>query len=321
MIACVKCHLPETRLTNDDLAALFPEWPSEKIYQKTGIRERRVAGPDETAGDLAFHAALRLLEDRDRSRIGFILHCTQSPDYLLPTTACLLQNRLGLPQRCGALDFNLGCSGYIYGLALADGLLRAGHTDAVLLLTGETYSKLLDSKDKGTRTIFGDAGTATLLESASPNRLHSFVFGTDGSGAKFLIVPGSGMRRPSGSEPAGPQPLEMNGPEVFNFTVRVVPPLIDQILERGKIELRDVDYFVFHQANAFMIEHLRRRLGIPADKFALSLEYVGNTVSSSIPIAIESALANGKIRPGMRILLAGFGVGLSWAGCLLDWKG
>ncbi|HPV12507.1 MAG TPA: ketoacyl-ACP synthase III, partial [Verrucomicrobiota bacterium] len=279
------------------------------------------AGPDETAGDLAFHAAQLLLEDRDRSRIGFILHCTQSPDYLLPTTACLLQNRLGLPQRCGALDFNLGCSGYIYGLALADGLLQAGHADAVLLLTGETYSKFLDPKDKGTRTIFGDAGSATLIESASSNRLHSFVFGTDGSGAEFLIVRGSGARRGPSAESGLPRPLEMNGPEVFNFTVRVVPPLIDQIIERGKVELRDVDYFVFHQANAFMIEHLRRRLGIPADKFALSLEYVGNTVSSSIPIAIESALANGKIRPGMRILLAGFGVGLSWAGCMLDWKG
>lgn len=316
MISCVKSHLPKQRLTNDDLAALFPEWPSDRIFQKTGIRERRVAGPDETAGDLAFHAAERLLEGRDRSRIGFVLHCTQSPDYLLPTTACLLQDRLGLPQRCGALDFNLGCSGYIYGLALADGLLRAGHADAVLLLTGETYTKLLDPKDKGTRTIFGDAGSATLLERASSNTLHSFVFGTDGSGAEFLIVPGSGLRRA-----AGPRPLEMNGPEVFNFTVRVVPPLIDRILERARIEFQDVDFFVFHQANAFMIEHLRRRLRIPADKFALSLEYVGNTVSCSIPIAIESALADGKIRPGMRILLAGFGVGLSWAGCMLDWKG
>ncbi|HOU88678.1 MAG TPA: ketoacyl-ACP synthase III [Verrucomicrobiota bacterium] len=316
MLSCVKCHLPETRLTNDDLAALFPEWPSDRIFQKTGIRERRVAGPDETAGDLAFQAAERLLEGRDRSRIGFVLHCTQSPDYLLPTTACLLQDRLGLPQRCGALDFNLGCSGYIYGLALADGLLRAGNADAVLLLTGETYTKLLDPKDKGTRTIFGDAGSATLLERTSSNTLHSFVFGTDGSGAEFLIVPGSGLRRT-----AGPRPLEMNGPEVFNFTVRVVPPLIDRILERARIEFQDVDFFVFHQANAFMIEHLRRRLRIPADKFALSLEYVGNTVSCSIPIAIESALADGKIRPGMRILLAGFGVGLSWAGCMLDWKG
>lgn len=318
MIAAISSYLPETVLSNDEIARLGPDWTPESIFQKTGIRERRVVAPGEYTSDLAVRAAERLFQSHPRD-VDFLLLCTQSPDYLLPTTACLVQDRLGLNNACGALDFNLGCSGYIYGLALATGLLHAGLASRLLLLTADTYSRFLDPVDRGTRSIFGDGASATLLTANARQRLHSFVFGTDGSGASHLIARDSGLR--AGESAARPASgcLFMNGPEVFNFTIHEVPRLIDTVLSRAGIAHGDVDLFVFHQANAFMLEHLRRKLGIPKEKFELCLELTGNTVSSTIPLALEGALAKGRIWPGARILLAGFGVGLSWAGCVLEW--
>ena len=315
MIAAIASHFPESALTNEELAADFPEWSPEKIFQKTGIRRRHIAAPRETAADLAFRAAERLFESHDRSQVDFLLFCTQAPDYFLPASACLLQHRLGLRTGMGALDFNLGCSGYIYGLALAQSLLDGGMAEAILLLTGDTYSRFIAPEDHSTRTIFGDAAAATLLTRASRSRLHSFVFGTDGSGAAQIIVE-SGACRHGGAIPR----LAMNGPEVFNFTLQVVPSLVEAVLRKAGLTPDQVDLYVFHQANAFMLEHLRRKLQIPPEKFVLALENCGNTVSSTIPIALQSAHGSGALKPGSRILLAGFGVGLSWAGCILEWN-
>jgi 3-oxoacyl-[acyl-carrier-protein] synthase-3 len=352
MITDIATYLPERLVTNEALSAIFTEWTPDAIYQKTGIRQRHVVEPNECASDLAVKAAEKLLAGRDRNSFDFVLFCTQTPDFPLPTTACLLQQRLGLPQRCGALDFNLGCSGYIYGLALGKSLLEARLAENLLLLNADTYTRLLDPQDRSTRPIFGDAGAATLLSRASNHRLHSFVFGTDGSGAEQLIVRAGGLRlratAPCGPgsadgartalsastpEPAAPtdagkaaraplrpECLFMNGPEIFNFTLKVVPQLIKDILARAQLQPEQIDLFVFHQANAYMLEHLRRKLKIPKERFELCLEDCGNTVSVTIPLALERALKAGRIRPGMKILLAGFGVGLSWAGCILEWS-
>jgi 3-oxoacyl-[acyl-carrier-protein] synthase III len=327
----IAVHFPSKILENEELAALYEGWTAEKIYEKTGIRRRHVVQGNECASDLAQAAAEKLLAGYDRSQVDFVLFCTQTPDYLLPTTACILQHRLGLPTRCGALDFNLGCSGYIYGLALAQGLIASGQAANVLLLVAETYSRHIHPGDKSVRTIFGDAGAATLVSRQSRNKLHSFVLHTDGGGAEQLILRPGGARQPGRSEaPAtvdesgnvrDPNCLFMDGPEIFNFTLQAVPRLVNDVLAKAGLNLAQVDRFVFHQANAFMLEHLRRRLRIPPERFEVCLENCGNTVSATIPVALEAALQAGRIQPGMKVLLAGFGVGLSWGGCLLEWNG
>lgn len=324
MIAEIASHLPTGRLSNDDLVALYPEWTAEKILEKTGIRSRAIAAAEECASDLAFHAATRLPLARDQ--VDWLLFCTQTPDYILPTTACVLQHRLGLRPACAALDYNLGCSGYIYGLCLADSLLRAGQAAQVLLLTGDTYTRYIDPNDRSTRAIFGDAGTATLLTKDSPARLRAFVLGTDGSGASQLIIPAGGARQPvpkttaePGDDPRRPECLYMNGPEIFNFTLKSVPALVEAVLAKGGVSLGEIDLFVFHQANAFMLEHLRRKIGIPRERFLVCLEDCGNTVSSTIPLALEHTLRTGRLQRGMRVLLVGFGVGYSWGGAILEW--
>jgi len=329
MITNIAVHLPPEVLSNEQLAKLYPDWTADKIYEKTGIRERHVAGEEECASDLAYAAAMRVLSGEATKSADYLLFCTQTPDYLLPTTACVLQHRLGLPTSCAALDFNLGCSGYLYGLSLANALLQSGAANKVLLLTADTYSRLIHPLDKSTRTIFGDAGTATLLSKESKARLHSFVLGSDGSGAEQLMVKTGGARHARADQPAtsvddsgnvrDPSCLYMNGPEIFNFTIKAVPKLVQGVLAKAGLTLDQVDLVVFHQANTFMLEHLRRKLGIPSEKFMVHLEYCGNTVSSTIPIALDEALKTGRLKPGMKVLLAGFGVGYSWGGCILEW--
>lgn len=323
MISHLASYLPAELLDNHALALAFPEWTAEQIVKKTGIAIRHIAERDECASDLAFQAAKTLLSSTGSTDVDFLLFCTQSPDYLLPTSACLLQSRLGLATNCGALDFNLGCSGFIYGLSLAHGLLGTGQANKVLLLTADTYSKMLAKSDKSTRALFGDAGVATMVSRSSANRLSNFVFGTDGSGGKLLINEGSAFRgaaaqgNESKPETAAPY-LRMDGPEIYNFTLRSVPVLIAQVCESAGIQQREIDYFIFHQANAFMLEALRSKLGIAPEKFELSIANYGNTVSSTIPLALAEAQVHGRLRPGMKVLLAGFGVGLSWAGCIFS---
>lgn len=331
MLERIAVHFPSSVLDNEELARLFPEWPADKIYEKTGIRQRYVVQPGECASDLAVAAAEKIFSDFDRAKVDFLLFCTQSPDYLLPTTACILQHRLSLPIKCGALDFNLGCSGYVYGLALAQGLIQGGLAKQVLLLVADTYTRRIHPADKSVRTIFGDAGSATLISADSKNRMHSFMLRTDGSGAEQLIIRTGGARYPHAMQSdiptvdeAGnvrdPSYIYMNGPEIFNFTLRAVPGLVDDILAKAGLVLEEIDCFVFHQANRFMLDHLRRKMRIPRERFEICLEDYGNTVSATIPIALDAAIKAGRIKPGMKVLLAGFGVGLSWGGCILEWN-
>ncbi len=320
-IVGIEYYLPKQKLHNDDLVAQFPDWSVEKIAEKTGIHSRAIVSPKECSSDLAIAAAERLFESGiDRSEIDFVVLCTQSPDYFLPTTACIVQHKLGIPTTAGALDFNLGCSGYVYGLGLAKGLIESGQANRLLLLTAETYSKFLDPSDRSVRTIFGDAAAATVLSSKEADvcEIGPFVYGTDGSGAENLIVEGGAMR--DADNLADPY-LRMNGSEIFVFTLKSVPNLVHQTLEKASIEIGEIDWFVFHQANQFMIEHLRKKLEIPPEKFVVHLEDCGNTVSSSIPIALKTAVDDGRIKAGHKVMTVGFGVGYSWAATVIKWSG
>ncbi|PRA82984.1 3-oxoacyl-ACP synthase III family protein [Microbacterium sp. MYb66] len=331
-IAAVDYYLPETVLTNEDLSAEFPEWSVEKISGKTGIDRRHISGPDEFSSDLAIAAGRRLFEREgiDPQSIDYVILCTQSPDYYLPSTACIVQDALGIPTSAGATDITLGCSGYVYALGLAKGLIESGQAQNVLVVTADTYTKFINPADKSVRTIFGDGAAATLVtDDGADSAITAMTYGTDGSGGKSLIVPNGGLRSGAGLQPkadtatrelvASGYDLYMDGPDIFNFTLRVVPETVEQILAKAQLERDDIDLFVFHQANAFMLEHLRKKLGVPTDRFFVSLAESGNTVSSTIPIALADAERQGKLVTGMRVMLLGFGVGLSWGGLVATW--
>ncbi len=322
-IGPIAVHLPTRVETNDELRRLHPDWDIDLIEEKTGIRERHLAADGETASDLAFRAVEQLfdLAAVDRREIDFLLLCTQTPDYPLPTTSCLLQHRLGLATRCGALDFNLGCSGYVYGLAMADGLIQSGAARNILLVTAETYSKYIDPDDRSLRTIFGDGAAATLVTAAEQRSLWGFQFGTDGSGADTLLVADGGAR------PAGDairprhrkrwnSRLYMDGPSLINFTVEAVPRLVDEILEANGLTQDAIDRFIFHQATRKMLEQLAQRMAVCQSRMPIDIEDVGNTVSCTVPILIDRMRKRGELSGDSVNMLIGFGVGLSWAGCL-----
>lgn len=318
-------YLPQKSVTNEELVKEFPEWSVEKIADKVGVLERRVAD-EETATDLAVMAAERLFAQSrvNREDVDFVLFCTQSPDYKLPSSACIIQDRLGLSTKCGAFDFNLGCSGYEYGLAVAKGLIAAGISNNILLLTGETYNKYIHPKDKGNRTIFGDGASATIISANGFAEIGEFSLGTDGSGAKDLIVKTSGARFyekandltfDEGGNPISSDHLFMDGQEVFTFTLVKVPKMMNEVLAKNSLQKDNVDLFIFHQANKYMLDHLRKKLRIDDNKFFVNLANVGNTVSSTIPIALCNARDDNKLKGN--VLLAGFGVGLSWGATIL----
>lgn len=325
-IKAISYYLPEQVVTNDLLAGEFPEWSAEKMTSKIGIIQRHIAAEDETAADMGIQAAKKMFGEHSiqPEEIDFVLYCTQSPDYFLPTSACIIQSELNIPTSAGALDFNLGCSGFVYGLSLAKGLIFGGVAKNVLLITSETYSKYIHPKDKGNRTIFGDAATATLISSNGFAEIKNFSLGTDGRGAKNLIVTSGGHRNPQKSNviswdesnnPISEDHLYMNGSEILNFTLEAVPIMVKDTLEKNDLTLDEIELVVFHQANKYMLNFLRRKLKIEPEKFFYFMENVGNTVSSTIPIALYEAQKENKLHNN--VLLAGFGVGYSWAGTIL----
>ena len=298
-------ELPDKVLSNGDLVRTYAEWTEEKIFAKTGIVSRRIANVNESALDLAERAARRLFAEYGvcADGIDFLLLCTQSSEYRLPSSACLLQDRLGIPTTAGALAFDHGCSGFIYGLSLAKGLVAGGMAKNVLLVTAETYTKYIADDDKSTRSIFGDGAAATLVDELAASRIGAFSFGTDGSGAEKLIVRDGR--------------LFMDGPDIFNFTLDAVPKTMDDVLAKNGMTRDDIDLYVFHQANKFMLDTIRKVNLLPRDKFYVNLETTGNTVSSTIPIALRQLGAAGRLRSGMKIMLMGFGVGLSWGATVI----
>lgn len=328
-IKAISYYLPEAVVSNEDLVGEFPEWSVDKIAKKVGVNQRHIVSKDQCASDIAEQAAEKLFAESgiDKGCVDFVLLCTQSPDYFLPTTACLLQERLGLSTHCGALDFNLGCSGFVYGLALSKGLIESGISKNVLLITAETYSKHIHHRDKGNRTIFGDAATATLLSTEGFAEIKEFDLGTDGTGANNLIVKSGAMRHREKFEdisfdksgnPVSSDHLYMNGSEIFNFTLETVPALVDNVIEKNGLNKDSVDLYVFHQANKYMLDCLFDLMEIEEEKTFVYMSEVGNTVSSTIPIALCEAKKEHKLAGN--VLIAGFGVGYSWGGCILNCK-
>ena len=327
-IKAISYYLPEQVLTNEELVKDFPEWSVEKVAAKVGVYSRHIAAKNETAGDMAEKAARKLFEEYkvSPSEIDFVLFCSQSSDYFLPSTACLLQHRLGVPKSAGAFDYNLGCSGCVYGMAVAKGLITANIAKNVLLLTAETYTKYLHPQDKSNRSIFGDGAAACLISTEGFAEIGEFDLGTNGGGAESLILKTGAAREsePNGNESVDEEGhvrrddfLYMNGSEVFNFTLDIVPAMMQNVLSKNSLNQESVDFYVFHQANKFMLSTIRKVCALPKEKFYINLETTGNTVSSTVLIGLKDCLVNGSIKKGMNVMISGFGVGLSWGGTIL----
>ena len=324
----IQTFFPTKAITNRDLEKEFPEWTADKIQQKVGIVSRHVASEDETPLDLAEQACNALFGDHPeiKGSIDYLLFCTQNPDHILPGNSSILQNRLGLSTEIGALDYNLGCSGYVYGLSLAKGLLLSHTAKGLLLVTAEAYTKRINPKDKGNRSIFGDAATATFLTETDARNIGEFVLGTDGNGANNLIIKNGGLRFPQGNAEEKSygsgniytdNDLFMDGPEIFNFTIERVPALIKKTLKKNALEQNDIKMFILHQANSYILSFLRKITRIPEKHFYLNMLNTGNTVSSTIPVALEDLLNSNIIQSGDKVLVAGFGVGYSYGATVL----
>ena len=330
-VRAVSVYLPGKILDNAELVRQFGTWTEEKIFSKTGVMRRHIVD-GELVSDLAAGAGEKLFSEHGicPEEIDFLLLCTECPDYFLPATACVVQHRLGLRKNIGALDYNLGCSGYVYGLALAKGLIAGSVAKKILLITADTITRMVHPMDKSTRAIFGDGATATLLEASGHDGLGVFALGTDGSGANKLIMPAGAWAEPSSPETRKEivnrwgnvrtrENLYMDGPAVLDFTLDIAPPCLNEILEKNEVELYDIKLVVFHQGSRMLLEKLREALEIPEEKFVFCLEEYGNTVSSTIPIALRDAEISGRLKKGDRVLIMGFGVGLSWGGTVLLW--
>jgi len=313
-------YLPEKKEKNEDLKLDNPDWDMLKISDKTGIFTRSIASTHQTAVDLAFEAGSRLLKGLScKEDIDLVVLVTQSPDYVLPTSACILQDRLGLSKKCMAFDINLGCSGFIYALSIVGSLIESGVAKKGLILCSDTYTKYIDKSDRTCKPIFSDGASATLLVSSDIDKVGPFVLGTDGSGYDKLIVKEGGAREPKISSNSHHGTLEMRGADVFLFTLNTVPICVNELLDKSKLNIEDVDLFVFHQASQLVLENLIRAMSLDENKVFINLKDTGNTVSASIPIALKDAETQGRLKNGDTIMLVGFGVGLSWGATLLTW--
>lgn len=302
----VATYLPDEVLGNDELIERFG-WDRVFLEEKLGIRERRRAAADELCSDVAVKAAERLFArhpELDRDAIDLLVLVTQNPDHGLPHSSAIVQSRLGLPTTTACFDVGLGCSGFVYALAIASSMVEQLRLRNALIITADLYSKIMDPADRGTSPLFGDAACATWIGHDAPNEIGRFTFGTDGAGAEHLI------RRPPPE--GGPACLAMNGRAIFEFMLERVPADLRRCAELNGIGLEDVDLFLLHQASAYMLGYLARRMALPAERIPLALADTGNTVSSTIPLVLDRVLAERDLA-GTTLLLSGFGVGLSWA--------
>ena len=330
-IKAISYYLPEKVLNNADLVREFGAWTEDKILKKTGIMERHVV-TDEIVSDIAVKAAEKLFSENDirKDEIDFLLLCTECPDYFLPATACVVQDRLGLRKNIGAYDMNLGCSGFVYGLATAKGLISAGLAKNVLFITADTITKTIHPMDKSTRTLFGDAAAATFVTVSDIDGVLDFVLGTDGSGVSRLIIPAGAWAEPSSEKTKVEavnhwgnirtrESLYMDGPEIMNFTLDVVPKMFEDVLIKNNIKFDSIDYVVTHQASLMLLDKLRNALNISEEKFFINIQNKGNTTSCTIPLALRDMQIQGRLKKDDKILIMGFGVGLSYAGTIINW--
>lgn len=330
-ISGIICAVPKNTIENKEFEKVFSLEDIEKSASITGVKTRRIVESNTCTSDLCTAAACRLMEDLNWApeTIDGIIFVSQTPDYRLPATSCIIQERLGLSNECAALDINLGCSGYVYGLWVASNLISTGALKRVLLLVGDTISKIVSPDDRSTAMLFGDAGSATSLEFDVTAKEMNFVLGTDGKGKDNLIVSAGAFRTPVTKDNLIKKPLAeggsrsendlfMEGGEIFNFTIKRVPALVKDLLGVSNLEVKDVDYFVFHQANEFILKHLTKKIKLNEEQTPINIGKYGNTSSSSIPLVMVSELA-GPLSEGQRKLaLVGFGVGYSWGGAIIN---
>lgn len=328
-ISAISACVPRNVDSNRNLGYLIPESEIEKIINTIGIEQKRHADPDVCSSDLCFKAAKKLLEDNeiDPETIDALIFVSQTPDYIQPATAPILQHRLGLPKSTLSFDVNLACSGYVYGLSIAYSFASQAGVNRVLLLVGETMSKIVSRYDKVNKPLFGDAGTATLIERGAFGEA-VFSLHSDGSGSDIMMVPYGGFRNPSCEEGLklvkdasgdirSGEHFRMKGMDVFNFGMRVEPKDVKCLLEEAGLDIDQLDLLIFHQANRFMTEFYTRKLKLSPDKTPYCLKQFGNTSSASIPLTIVSELKN-SYPNRERVVLSGFGAGLSWGSVLLD---
>ena len=298
--------------TLDDLGEQNPDWKTDRLLAKTGIVQRHIATSTESPLSLAEEACKRLFEVVAPEDVDSLIYVTQSPDSTIPTTACLLHERLQLPKECLAFDLNQGCSGFVYGLSMASALLRTGQTTKCLLVCAEAYSKYISLHDRTCRPIFSDGASAVIVEAGGSGEIGPFVFATDGSGAPNLTLKDS-----DGVDGVDGQVLYMNGPKVLDFTMDAVPASVMRLIDKAGLNLVDIDLFIFHQASKVVLDRVGRKLGLDETKMFRNYQDMGNTVSATIPVAIKQAESLGVISQNMTVLLMGFGVGYSLAGCIV----
>ena len=332
----ISYYLPEQTLTNKELCEQFPPITENEIFRRSGVKIRHIAlnkddrSNDISGSDIALKSAQKLFEEYniDPRAIDFLLFCTEGLDYKAPSTASILQDRLGLAQTIGAIDIPMGCTGFVNGLSVAKGLIESGQATNILLLTAEVPSYVIHPDDLELKMLFGDAAASTLIQGGEGNEhtIGPFVFGNDGSGVRHMKVKSSGIREPidqawmekyKSANGMKYGLLEMNGQEIFLFALKVVPLLIQELLNKSGMEEKEINLYIFHQANGFLLETLRKKLKIPEEKFFTYLEMVGNTVSASIPIALKEAMNCGRAKRGDRIALISFGVGFAWSGTII----
>lgn len=331
-IAHIAYYLPQKEFSNDDFFAIFPKEKELSSYGKLGILNRHVCSPEETASDLALKAAQTLFEQTDlaKDKIDFLIFNSPDNDHYTPATSCILQGRLGLNDDIGTIDLTHGCSGYTYSLSIAKGLIESGQAENVLVLNASSLTKTFHTMDKASRFVFGDAGSATLVTASEGTQgIGSFVFGTRGSDFERIIIRDGMGRNPIHENSFIEKTDEfgnvfndacfrMDGTGVFYFSMNTVPDLVKKVLIKNQTELSEVDLVVLHQANSFMLEFLRKKIGIEKERFYNSIEHTGNTVACTIPIALKALMNNGKISSGKKVLVAGFGTGLSWSGTIIQ---
>ena len=313
-INMVEHYLPSLSESNETILSKsgLDKFKIKRMITKIGIKSRRIADKNIFSNDLGIRAAKKILKRISSKKIDYLIFCTNTPEYSLPTNACIIQDKLGLRKDIGAFDIILACSGYIYSLSVAKSLINSNQAKNIILITSDTYSKFIKKENAGTRILFGDAATTTLIsEEKKKNsiQIKNFIYGTDGSGYKNAVIHNFGSRYWNNPVKDGDY-LDLNGPGIYDFALKKVPLAINEYLKKNRTTLDKIDYFVFHQANKFIIKGLQSKLKIPSSKLLMNMSHVGNTSSSSIPIVLSKFLD--KIPRNKNLLLIGFGGGLSW---------
>lgn len=329
-IKSIEYYLPENIVTNEDLQKENPKWNLEKVAEKSGVYQRHIAGDKETAYDLSIKACEKLFRSYDKHNIDGIIYCTQSPDYIMPSNSFLLHNYFDLKENVFAYDFNHACTGYIYGLAMANAFVKAGMAKEILLVNADTYSKYINLKDRSTRVLFGDGAAVTIVKAVNDQKgIIDIKLESYGAGYNKFWIPAGGLRSPKSDETSievennrgnirTQNDIEMDGFGVWSFINSVVPKQINRILKKNNLNKVDIDQYIFHQASKMTLESIMRLMKLNEDKIYINIRDTGNTVSASIPIAIKDAIDIGRIETGSTLILSGFGVGLSYGTILME---